>query len=244
MLCPDVPHEQNPDRIVAARRLIACADVDVIVLDDAFQHRRIHRDLNIVLIDATNPFGYNHLLPRGLLREPLNGLRRADMVFITRADAVSEESLLQTEATLRQACSQIAGNVFRVSFPATRLLARSGEWWPVESIRGDAVLVMTGIGNPAAFVETCRKIGADVRETRFFPDHHHYERQEVLQVAQHAQRLGATVLTTVKDIVKLDDCPENIVAVDIECQFEMEGSEQLVRDKVLQTSMIRTQAKQ
>ncbi|MEZ6127839.1 MAG: tetraacyldisaccharide 4'-kinase [Planctomycetaceae bacterium] len=81
-LCPGVPHEQNPDRIAAARKLLAETDVDVIVLDDALQHRRIHRDLNVVLVDASNPFGYGYELPRGLLRESLSGLKQADLVLI------------------------------------------------------------------------------------------------------------------------------------------------------------------
>ena len=85
---PHVPHLQDPDRVSAARAAVQVLACDVIVLDDAFQHRRIHRDLDIVLIDALEPFGYRHLLPRGLLREPLPRLARADVIGLSRADAV------------------------------------------------------------------------------------------------------------------------------------------------------------
>ena len=73
-LLPDVPHLQNPDRVAAARIAIDELETQLIILDDGFQHRRIHRDLEIVLIDALQPFGFGHVLPRGLLREPLRGL--------------------------------------------------------------------------------------------------------------------------------------------------------------------------
>ena len=85
---PDVPHVQNADRVAAAKMAIEEFDCQLILLDDAFQHRRIHRDLNIVVVDALEPFGFGHVFPRGALREPLSGLRRADMVVLSRADLV------------------------------------------------------------------------------------------------------------------------------------------------------------
>ncbi|MGE0376761.1 MAG: tetraacyldisaccharide 4'-kinase, partial [Planctomycetaceae bacterium] len=83
-LCPQVPHVQNRDRVAAARIAVRLHDADVVILDDGFQHRRLARDLDIVLIDTTNPWGYGHLLPRGLLRELPSALRRADLVVLTR----------------------------------------------------------------------------------------------------------------------------------------------------------------
>ena len=83
---PGVPHLQNPDRIAAAEEAIRRHSVRAILLDDAFQHRRIARDLDIVLLDAFEPFGFGHVFPRGTLREPLEGLRRADIVALSRAD--------------------------------------------------------------------------------------------------------------------------------------------------------------
>ena len=100
---PDVPHLQNPDRIEAARTAIEELESQSIVLDDGFQHRRLGRDLDIVLLDALEPFGYGHLLPRGLLREPLSNLERADWIGLSRADQVDEEtrSAIQQESQRR-----------------------------------------------------------------------------------------------------------------------------------------------
>src|SRR5205807_2091614 len=82
---PDVPHLQGADRAGLARTAVEELDSEVLVLDDGFQHRRLRRDLDVVLVDATEPWGQGHLLPRGLLREPRSGLRRADVVVLTRA---------------------------------------------------------------------------------------------------------------------------------------------------------------
>ena len=87
---PDVPHLQDPNRAAAARVAIDELATQLIVLDDGFQHRRLGRDLDIILIDAVEPFGYDRVFPRGMLREPLSGLRRADVIGLTRADVVNE----------------------------------------------------------------------------------------------------------------------------------------------------------
>src|SRR5262249_10574615 len=81
---PDVPHLQGPDRVALAQTAIEELEAELLILDDGFQHRRLHRDLDIVLVDATNPWGYGRLFPRGLLREPKSSLRRADAVIITK----------------------------------------------------------------------------------------------------------------------------------------------------------------
>ena len=91
LLLPDVPHLQNPDRVAAAREAISKHDCRLVVLDDGFQHRRIARDLDIVLLDASAPFGYGHVFPRGMLREPISGLRRADAVILSRADLIAPD---------------------------------------------------------------------------------------------------------------------------------------------------------
>src|SRR5262249_25329340 len=88
---PDVPHLQGADRVGLARAAVQELESEVLVLDDAFQHRRLARDLDIVLVDATNPWGHGHLLPRGLLRESPHGLRRAGVVVLTRCDQVSDQ---------------------------------------------------------------------------------------------------------------------------------------------------------
>lgn len=121
LLCPDVPHTQAPDRVAAAHSLTIEENLNAIVMDDGFQHRRLHRDLDIVLIDATNPFGYGSLLPRGLLREPLSSLRRADVAIITRSDLVAARVLAEIHNAIIEAAPQLVDHVLHIVFQPTSL---------------------------------------------------------------------------------------------------------------------------
>src|SRR4029077_6547005 len=123
-LCPDVPHLQNADRVTAARVAVEELDSQLLILDDGFQHRRLARDLDIVLIDATNPWGFGHLLPRGLLREPLLSLARAGLVIITRVDQVSRTEIIAIRDQIARFNSQCA--IAEVMFVPERLVNASG----------------------------------------------------------------------------------------------------------------------
>ena len=101
---PGAPHVQNPDRVAAAQEAIRQFPCRAIILDDAFQHRRIGRDLDVVLLDALEPFGFGHVFPRGTLREPLEGLKRADLVVLSRADMIDAHE----RAEIRRQVEQIA----------------------------------------------------------------------------------------------------------------------------------------
>jgi len=239
IVCPGVPHEQNPDRVAAARKLITEADVTVIVLDDAFQHRRIGRDLDILLVDATNPFGYGSVLPRGLLREPMTNLRRADLVLITRSDQVSESTLQQIEDTITRQKSLLEKKTGRVSFQPTGLLTAAGDQQPFTVMQHKAVMVVTAIGNPAAFVDTCTQMGATVVATQFFPDHHLYSRKELDDVVEQARKAGDTpILTTLKDLVKIPNEYNNMVAVQIEARFESASGDRILSDELIRVTNI------
>lgn len=233
LLCAGVPHEQHPDRVTAANRLINQHHVNVIVCDDAFQHRRIARNLNIVLIDATNPFGYGHLLPRGLLREPVGSLRRADLVLITRSDCVTESTLLNIESQVSNANSQLKSLTFRITFRPTTLLDKAGDRRPLSDVRGQPVTLMTGIGNPDAFEMTCRQLGALIAAKKFFPDHHLYNDDDLNEVRRLAQTSGAElILTTLKDLVKIQHSENNLWAVHVESAFDSADAATIVRDKL------------
>lgn len=240
-LCPDVPHLQNPDRVAAASEIIARHQVDVIVLDDGFQHRRIGRDLDVVLIDSTNPFGGEALLPRGLLRESMNGLRRADQVIITRCDQVSSSRLTEIEAQISAAARQHQGRVLRVSFQPTALLDLAGEALPLDQIAGQRAMILTAIGNPQGFVETCRLAGADIIRTRFFPDHYHFAAGDLSSALTEAAEHEATLLlTTVKDIVKLQQLEQHVAAatgiqvaaLEIATKFESDSHQDQLRSVI------------
>ena len=239
-LCPGVPHVQNPDRIAAAREFEARGDVDVLVLDDAYQHRRIHRDLNIVLIDATCPFGHGYLLPRGLLRERGSALNRADLCLLTRTDQVASVDLEQTELSIHRWATALKGRQFRTQFTATSLLYADGSVEPLAAVSGKRAVVMAAIGNPDAFVGTCKAAQAEIVDRLFFPDHHHYLKEDLRAVSRAADDQRADlILTTLKDMVKVDEADPRLAAVMIETSFPETSDSQIVRDILKRTTMMK-----
>ncbi len=199
---PDVPHLQDPDRVAAAKRAIEESRCQLILLDDAFQHRRIGRDLEIVLLDATEPFGFGHVFPRGTLREPIAGLRRADVVALSRADVLEPPQREEIWRTVRRLAPQAAH--IEVTHAARTLISSSGEEQPLESLRGRPVAAFCGIGNPAGFRHTVETCGYRVADFREFPDHQPYGRSDIESLARWADGLDvAAVLCTQKDLVKL-----------------------------------------
>jgi tetraacyldisaccharide 4'-kinase len=201
-LCPTVPHLQQPDRVVSARRAHVELQAQLIILDDGFQHRRLHRDLDIVLIDALNPWGYDHLLPRGLLREPISSLRRAHLVAITRADQASPEQLV----AIRKCVAAVRADlpVIEVAFPPLRLINASGQTAELDSLRNQPVVAFCGIGHPHAFFSMLDREQFAMRDTRTFPDHHHFTSNDVTKLGRWAEASSAiAVVVTQKDLVKL-----------------------------------------
>jgi tetraacyldisaccharide 4'-kinase len=199
---PDVPHLQDPDRVAAAAIAIDELQCQAILLDDAFQHRRIHRDLDIVLLDALEPFGFGRVFPRGTLREPLVGLRRADAVVLTRADMLDQ----QQRDALRQQVTDLAPDApwAEVVHAPKQLLSADGATTALDSLRGQPVAAFCGLGNPAGFRHTLSVCGYEVAAFKEFPDHHRYQRDEIEQLAQWAEQSGAAaVVCTAKDLVKI-----------------------------------------
>lgn len=200
-LCPGVPQWLNPDRILSAKRAVV-GGCNLLILDDAFQHRRVYRDLDIVLIDATNPWGYGHCLPRGLLREPIANIERADLVVVTRIDQVSAEALTSIRTELVRH-NQI-GSVIEVSFRPSQLLDSAGRTKPLADISGQRVFGFCGVGNPESFERTLSQMGSNVVGFESFPDHHHFTPDDFARLADQANSAKADLLlTTHKDLVKI-----------------------------------------
>jgi len=198
---PDVPHFADPDRVAAGRRAVA-EGADCLILDDGFQHLRLRRDLDMVLVDAADPFGGGRVLPAGLLREPLTALREADVIVMTRADAVPEASRLRLREALRRSARgvPIVEGVHR----AVAIETIDGERADPESLAGKRVLLFCAVGNPTGVLRDARRLGAAVTEAHFFPDHYRYRRRDCAALAEARRRLGADLaLTTQKDAVKL-----------------------------------------
>jgi tetraacyldisaccharide 4'-kinase len=197
---PDVPHLQDPDRAAAATRAVEELESEVLVLDDGFQHRRLHRDLDVVLIDATMPPHRDRMFPRGTLREPEGSLRRAAVVLLTRCDQAPDADETRGRLTARFPYLTVATSEHR----PTELVGGT-EPEPVENLRGRVVIGFAGIGNPPAFRRTLDDLGASVADFRAYPDHHPYTRADVddLRAWAGRQPADAVVATTQKDWVKL-----------------------------------------
>jgi len=203
-LLPGVDHVQEPDRVAGARRL-ADRGATVVVLDDGFQHRRLARDLDLVLVDATRPLGLaapgpsarpvEALLPRGLLREPPSALARAHAVLLTRTDQVDAPCLERLEERVAGWAPGVP--VLRTRHAPARLDTPEGPR-DLETLEGLPVRLVSGIGNPAAFEATVRELGAEVVEHRVHPDHHDFCASDL------PPREGPPVLCTLKDASKLE----------------------------------------
>lgn len=188
----------SADRISAGRDAIEVFGTECFVLDDGFQHLRLARDLNIVTIDATNPWGGGQLLshagggqllPHGRLREPLSGLSRADCVVLTRCDQVNDLN------PLRQQIRDLIGE--NPLFESTMKPRRS----PLPS---GSVAAFCAVGNPNSFFEQLRTSGYELVAAKAFRDHHTYTQKDIDDLTDTATRAGAKALiTTAKDAVKL-----------------------------------------
>jgi len=213
----------DADRVSAAEWAKRKFGVTVFVLDDGFQHRKAKRDVDIVCIDATDPFGGGKMLPSGRLREPLSGLVRANVIVITRANLVSAEAI----SNLRSEISN--WNRHAAVFEAENRIAavRSiGEFHakPQTTQRGDSKLkafAFCGLGNPENFYEQLRRENLSVVGTKSFRDHHEYSHADIAVIEKLAREASAgIILTTAKDAVKLSnlkfEIPCFVVEIDVE----------------------------
>lgn len=199
---PGVPVIVGRDRVAAARDARRSYGADCAVLDDGFQHRRLARDLDIVLIDALDPWGRHAVLPAGRLREPLGGLRRADALVVTRANQVAAARDDEIVAQLRRIVLDTP--IWRAGVEAAAVVVVAGQSQPAATLNGRRVFVVCGLGNPATFLRLVETLGATVAGRRVFNDHHRYAGPDLERIDADAERAGAEyVVTTRKDWVKL-----------------------------------------
>lgn len=219
-LVGDVPVVCDPDRVRGGRTALA-AGADVLILDDGFQHRRLHRDLDIVLLDATRPWGRadgrsGAVLPLGYLRESPSALRRAHLIWITRW----EQADPARQAAILEVCGRVAPGIPVVHDRLVQAFLRplaGGAAEPPATWAGRPVLLASGIGHPAAFEDLARRLGLDVRAACRFPDHHHFTQAEADALAAR----GLPLVVTGKDAVKLAALPKPPVAWVLEARHEL-----------------------
>lgn len=210
-----VPVHANPSRFDGGTAVLAQRpDVDLFVLDDGFQHRKLARDFDLVLIDATNPFGFYHVHPRGLLREPLVGLRRASAVLITRSDEIA--GITETIQLLVRRYSQVpvySANHAHAGFRSAMSNLADPPDHPTSALAGRRVFAFCGIGNPDSFLRQVEHFAGPLAGSRRFGDHHAYTEADVRDLIAAAQQARAAVMvTTEKDWAKLSAIPSAVNA--------------------------------
>lgn len=200
--CPQAIVAVGADRAALGRWVLDQHPVDCVILDDGFQHRALHRDVDLVLLDATDATGLDAMLPAGRLREPFNGLERATAVIITRADSKDDvEAIRSRLRAIQFPCEQLIEVVFK---PEAVVSVLTEELQPLDWCRRKKAWLVSGIGNSDSFRRSAASFGIEVLGETVFPDHHHYGAHDVRQVRTNAQDVGAEiVLTTEKDAGKL-----------------------------------------
>jgi len=200
--CPEVNVIVNPDRVAGAAEAINKFGAKVLIMDDGFQHRRLVRDLDIITIDGTQPFGYGKMLPAGLLREPVTSLKRAGAVVITRCDQVTETELSEIEKKL----SAINPNMIiaRSIHAPAYVKTTDNKETSLDHLKGKKIFAFCGIGNPGAFLNTIKSLSCDLAGEKIYNDHHHYTNDCLADIYEQAECLKADlILTTQKDWTKI-----------------------------------------
>ena len=199
----EVPVVIDKDRFAAGKWSERHLGANVLVLDDGYQHLALRRDLNILLLDATDPFGQFEMAPFGRLREPLYGLKRADAIIINRAHRAFDQG--QVLAIIKLFCGdRVPIMYFHSTIVRLRNLS-TGDVYESSQFRGWNVALMCGIGNPHAFADDVLQIGINIVSEDFFPDHHAFDQEDLNRISESARSLAAdAILTTEKDAVRLE----------------------------------------
>jgi tetraacyldisaccharide 4'-kinase len=199
--CPHAKVIVNPDRLTAASHAINKFNAQLLIMDDGFQHRRLARDLDIVTVDATQPFGYGKVLPAGLLREPPTALNRADAVVITRADQLLEYKLNQLENKLRSLNPDMV--IPRAIHNPICAISIGRKEISIEQLKARKIFAFCGIANPNAFLSTIKKCGLNLVGSKTYNDHYHYAAEDIAAIYAQARYCKADlVLSTQKDWTK------------------------------------------
>ena len=210
LLAKTLPHANvviGTKRVESAKIAVEQLGSNVLVLDDGFQHRALGRDADIVLIDASHPFGYGHVLPRGLLREPLDNLKRAHYIVLTKTNQVEPEVLedLRNEIHTLVPHIPVAETIHKtLGFQTLEEWSHSGPIHDMADYDGTPLLAVSGIGQPASFITNLKSYGFAVQDMMSFGDHHDYTEDDVVKIWQRCFTKGIQgIVTTEKDAVKL-----------------------------------------
>lgn len=230
---PAVPVLTGSRRAVTGEHALDHFGVDIVILDDGFQHRSLRRDLDIVLLDSGHPLGNGHLIPRGPLREPFSSLERADLIVLTRtgkSEKTPFESRLEEEFP--------AIPVFKARHRPERLTEGDGTSRPPSHLGGKKIYAFAGLAHPDSFRQSIESLQGVLVGFKAFPDHHRYTAGDLAEIEKEAGSLAAElILTTEKDGVKLTPYGEFasrvwILGIDVEIIEEKERFATLIRKKL------------
>ena len=195
---PGVAVLVDRDRVKAGRYAVKKFGCDTLILDDGFQYQRLKHSIEVVLVDATNPFGNGNLLPRGILREPARHLKRADIIFLTKCRGDTSAVV----ADIRR-YNQAAEIVECTHAPKVLKDVWSREEFPLDWLKGKTTCTLSGIASPKGFENSLRHLGAKVVWCERYADHHRYDPSEILYALNRTADMGADALvTTEKDAVR------------------------------------------
>ena len=196
--CKGIPVLVGKDRFVNGQIALQRFGIQGLLLDDGYQHLPLHRDLDILLVDSTIGFGDQHLLPRGILREPLSHLRRAHLFLLTKVESPEIGQPLEKEIHEIHPRAQ----VFHSHYEPTSWVDPEGEEEELNSLKGKKILALSGIANPAYFSSLLRKCGTEVVREVIFPDHHLYVSKDLTFIREKSKGADC-IVTTEKDMLKL-----------------------------------------
>ena len=226
--CRGTPVLVGKNRFAIGRIALQRLRVKGLILDDGYQHLSLHRDINILLIDSHIGFGDRHLLPRGMLREPLSQLRRADLFVLTKADHPD------TYQSLEQEINKIhpKARVFHSYYEPVSLVGPHEEQEELHSLKGKKILALSGIAHPNDFASMLRKCGMKIVGEAIFPDHHLYTTKDLSYIEDNAKGVDG-IVTTEKDMVKLkrlkiDHLPIQALRIDMKIREEQEFFKRII----------------
>ncbi len=200
---PQVPVIVGRDRVKTAVEAVQKHGAEIILLDDGFQHIRLHRDMDVVNINSTVPFGPGGLIPLGTLREPIENLARAHIFVLTKSDIGSKNL-----HWIRQKITSIKPGavIFEAVHKPVQLLDyRRNRFLPLTEIRGKKVAVISGIGDPYSFEKTVEKIGGQILFAARFDDHHDFTPKEIDEFLGRCKEMGVKdIVTTEKDFARIE----------------------------------------
>lgn len=200
--CKEIPVLVGKDRFRNGQLALQRFGVKGLLLDDGYQHLPLHRDINILLVDSHIGFGDHHLLPRGILREPLSHLRRADLFVLTKVE--EPETCQPLEEKIHKL--HPSSPVFHSHFEPVCLVSPQEEQEEVHTLKGKGVLALSGIAHSDYFSSMLRKCGMKIVRELIFPDHHHYTIKDLSSIKEKTKPVDC-IVTTEKDMVKLRQLP-------------------------------------